>query len=1487
MKSIIRYLTTLSLGAVLALSQGSAFAQTKLVFNSDGMGHSAPVAANPLPDAIKLTGYGTENDATQWPTGFTKGNDAFSGGVYDGNGNVWMIPNSADRVLKVNTTTGDMVGYDSWPTGFTKGSWAFPGGVYDGNGNIWMIPLNADRVIKINTTTGAMTGYDSWPTGFTKGDNAFNGGVYDGNGNIWMIPLNADRVVKINTSTGAMTGYDSWPTGFTKGGAGFTGGAFDGRYIWMAPRNATQIVRVDTVDGSMKAYNQWSDMSGYTKGSSAFIGGVFDGENVWMIPSSANRVVKISSRGANLVYNGDGLGHSAPVAPYPLLDDVKLTGYGTASDSTQWPAGVTVGVGNISAFVGGVYDGNGNIWMIPLGAESVVKISTSSGAMTELNSWPTGFTKTGEAFYGGVYDGNGNVWMIPWSADRVIKINTSTGAMTGYNSWPTGYTKGAAAFGGGVYDGNGNIWMIPTNADRVIKINTTTGAMTGYNSWPTGFTKGGNAFVGSVYDGSGNVWMIPHTADRVVKINTSTGAMTGYDSWPSGFVKGANAFYSGVYDGNGNVWMIPYGADRVVKINTTTGAMTGYDSWPTGFTKASGSFIGGAFDGRYIWMAPCNASQIVRVDTVDGSMKAYNQWTDLSGYTKGANAFYSGAFDGESVWMIPMRADRAVKISSNTTIKKLTLKGDTIPLLKHTVSGAQGSFDVDVWMQSSTDKWTVHSDSLSWLTVSPTSGTGNQSFTVLCQPNSGNERTGNIIVTDADGKERTIRVMQREAIMWTNYDKMTVPAALASYDIAIHSDIAWTASTNSPSWLTISAANGGPSGTLTISCQANTNPSERSGTITLNSGKVEITILVTQLVATMEVDPETIRVPAATGSFDIEIDSDLEWNASTSHPAWLGIATNTGGPNGTLTVTYTDNTGGVRSGRITLTSGGVTRTVDVTQDAPVMAVSLDSKTVTYPAGSFEVELTTNTTWSVSYSPSTASSWLSIAPSSGSGDETLTVSYSANAGVGRAGMITITGNGVSKTIAVTQNAGPYLTTTPADTAEMPSAGGNVIVTVNSNVNWTASSDATTWLNVNAPTSGSNNGSFTVVATPNSGAERRGTITVTSPDGVSETIVFTQATNSPNLVVSPTDIDVTADAGSENVTVTSNVFWSITSAPTWVDILPTAGNNNGSFTVTYEANTRAERSGTITVSGGGLTRTIDITQAAGVAPTVTIDTVTYNYATSKVTVTGSTSNATGYAGIYGAPTLLSADWTLIVSAALKTDGSFSVTFDAAGDEEFYRALNSATDFTGTLTGNEAYSTNVGGRYTVELEASVPQLVANQFDQQDQSLSALFSPLERYSTVIYINDDGDFITAERRASNWSNDTLLPRGTPVEVNSFSDATVVICGTLEAELSEQRSFTMGEDLFTCSTLPLSGDPADPETGLGMPRRGYMMAMQLDENGDTIYVTARNSGNWPQLVKVELGEAFYFTYEFTDETWQQELLIPTDDFQLEVEFHTN
>ena len=98
----------------------------------------------------------------------------------------------------------------------------------------------------------------------------------------------------------------------------------------------------------------------------------------------------------------------------------------------------------------------------------------------------------------------------------------------------------------------------------------------------------------------------------------------------------------------------------------------------------------------------------------------------------------------------------------------------------------------------------------------------------------------------------------------------------------------------------------------------------------------------------------------------------------------------------------------------------------------------------------------------------------------------------------------------------------------------------------------------------------------------------------------------STSTSSLTVSPTSLSVGAASGSSPVSVTSNVSWTVTDNQSWLSVSPTSGSNNGSFNISYTANTStSSRSGTVTVSGGGITRTIAVMQSGtGSSGTYTI-------------------------------------------------------------------------------------------------------------------------------------------------------------------------------------------------------------------------------------------------------------------------------------------
>jgi hypothetical protein len=87
-------------------------------------------------------------------------------------------------------------------------------------------------------------------------------------------------------------------------------------------------------------------------------------------------------------------------------------------------------------------------------------------------------------------------------------------------------------------------------------------------------------------------------------------------------------------------------------------------------------------------------------------------------------------------------------------------------------------------------------------------------------------------------------------------------------------------------------------------------------------------------------------------------------------------------------------------------------------------------------------------------------------------------------------------------------------------------------------------------------------------------------------------------SATLSVSSAVLSFAAAGDNKLFTITSNTAWTVTSSDdTWLNVAPDNGSNNGTVTVTADANTGAERAATITVSDAGVTsKIIEVTQEA---------------------------------------------------------------------------------------------------------------------------------------------------------------------------------------------------------------------------------------------------------------------------------------------------
>ena len=92
----------------------------------------------------------------------------------------------------------------------------------------------------------------------------------------------------------------------------------------------------------------------------------------------------------------------------------------------------------------------------------------------------------------------------------------------------------------------------------------------------------------------------------------------------------------------------------------------------------------------------------------------------------------------------------------------------------------------------------------------------------------------------------------------------------------------------------------------------------------------------------------------------------------------------------------------------------------------------------------------------------------------------------------------------------------------------------------------------------------------------------------------------SSDTPYLNTSPTSLSFGSGASSSSLTITSNSSWSITDNASWLSVNTTSGTGNATVSVSVTANTSAARNATITITyAGGLTKTVSVSQAAGLS------------------------------------------------------------------------------------------------------------------------------------------------------------------------------------------------------------------------------------------------------------------------------------------------
>ena len=339
-------------------------------------------------------------------------------------------------------------------------------------------------------------------------------------------------------------------------------------------------------------------------------------------------------------------------------------------------------------------------------------------------------------------------------------------------------------------------------------------------------------------------------------------------------------------------------------------------------------------------------------------------------------------------------------------------------------------------------------------------------------------------------------------------------------------------------------------------------------------------------------------------------------------------------------------------------------------------LSVNPELITCPdaGGDYTIELTSpNGAWSATSNES----WIRVIPTSGEkGTTEVRIKISPNKESAETkGIITFTSGEetVEFPIIRAAKAAPYLRIVSDIELNTPKEGGTYTVQIESNIKWSASSNAG-WAKVNKGVS-VNNDRFTVTVSPATTPEETIARIIVSPygegyDAGSDTVIITRgSTEATSLSVDPTEITAPENGGSFTVNVSSNAKWRVWK--TWdMDWLTLSGSQdgdgNGSFSFSIEEATSMDA-----VSG---ILTIEEDRSDNYKPVVTQVAVSRKgKAAADLTVAPIAINASAEGGNYPVAVKSNYPWTAT------TSGNFFSLSSTSGDgySTIVVSVNPATD------------------------------------------------------------------------------------------------------------------------------------------------------------------------------------------------------------------
>ena len=518
------------------------------------------------------------------------------------------------------------------------------------------------------------------------------------------------------------------------------------------------------------------------------------------------------------------------------------------------------------------------------------------------------------------------------------------------------------------------------------------------------------------------------------------------------------------------------------------------------------------------------------------------------------------------------------------------------------------------------------------------------------------------------------------------------------------------------------------------------------------------------------------------------------------------------------------------------------------------------------SGSFAV--TASSFWTVTRSAS--ATWITLNTTKGSGNGTVSYSVEANTtGSERRGIITVTCGSETATHEVIQSAEAAKLRVNPTSSDVSNASDSNTFSVEANYSWAVLTTAS-WIHLNE-TGGNGNGTVSYSIDENTGAQRTGTITITS-GSLTATHTVTQAAQ-PQLSIDPEAKTFSAAAGNGTITVTSDSMWTVSKSSTWI-VLDGATSGTGNGIVSYKVleNTGSQRQGWIYVSCGSVKRSLLVTQNRP-------DSVTFSAESANVPEDGGTGSFT--VTILGnnrvispsASTVPWASWTW-ATESLSEGTRYTFTYTVQPNTSIQtRSTTILIDFNGTIYKFTITQSPHVNNYLITYRPGANGSGSEAYDVKQKNVSLtlrgeIFTRTDGYTQKGWATIDGGAKIYDLGASYTKNDSITLYPYWEKISSVTTYDVYLSPGTYGDGSVQ---TMKKYKGTALTLPGATFSREgyEQTGWSTRRVGDTKAYELGGK----YMTDASTYLYPYWAKVAQKESNIGFY--TPAGWENSMYLST------------